>query len=241
MNQAACPLLDVTLDQAREGWAGRLEVDLASFENSGLTLISREGSYGITTLKFFDSIVAICQPALLPILSPLSPGDLLNMSLLLKSLNGHVANPIGIASISYTDSATLKEPPHFGVAHEGNSQEVELILSGCTKDEQEESGVATMPFIFIADSVVEKPGAVASYEIWNGKIAQLGVLTKPEHRGQGLASSAAHAAAKAALATGLIPQWRCQIGNVSSYRLSQKLGFHQVGLQLAIGVVPSSS
>lgn len=241
MNQAACPLLDVTLDQAIEGWAGRLEVDLASLENSGLTLIPREGSYGITTLKFFDSIVAICQPALLSILSPLSPVDLLNMSLLLKNLNGYKVNPIGIASISYADSGTLKKSPHFDIAHEGNVQEVESILSVCTEGEQEESGVATMPFIFIADSIAGKPGAVAGYEVWNDKIAQLGVLTKPEHRGQGLASSAAHAAAKAALDTGLIPQWRCQIGNVSSYRLSQKLGFHEVGLQLAIDVVPSSN
>lgn len=239
MSQAACPLLDVTLDQVREGWADRLEIDLASLENSGSMLIPREGSYGITTLKFFDSIVAICQPALLPILSPLSPVNLLNMPLLLKSLNGYKVNPIGIASISYADSGTLKESPHFNIAHEGNVQEVESILSSCTESEQEESGVATMPFIFITDSIAGKPGAVASYEIWNDKIAQLGVLSRPEHRNRGLASSAAHTAAQNALSLNLIPQWRCRIGNSSSERLSQKLGFHKVGLQLAIDVLPS--
>jgi len=241
MNQAACPLLNVSLQQVRAGWSDRLEIDVSILQNPGLTLIAREGSYGVTTLKIFDSIVAICQPSLLPILSAISPANLLDMPLLLKSLNGYKVNPIGIASISYADEATLKVAPHSGATHISNLQEAESILSSCTESEQEESGIATMPSHFAADSADGKASAVAGYEVWNDKIAQLGVLTKPEHRGQGLASLAAHAAAKAALSAGLIPQWRCQIGNVSSHRLSQKLGFHEVGLQLAIDVVPSSS
>lgn len=238
MTQARTPLLDGSLQQVRGGWADRLGIDLKFLENAGLTLIPRESSYGITALKFFDSTVAICQPALLPTLTPLSADDFLNMPLLLKILSARKVNPIGIASISYADSATLTQSTDLGIAREGNNSEVESILSSCTESEQEESGVATMSSIFIAESMTREPGAVASYEIWNDKIAQLGVLTKPEYRSQGLASAAAQAASKSALSLGLIPQWRCRIGNVNSERLSQRLGFHKVGLQLAIDVVP---
>lgn len=239
MNVTPPALLDASLQQVRAGWAGRLEVDLCGLEKPSFTLIPREGSYGITVLKFFDSIVAICQPALLATLSPLSPADFLDMPLLMRSLSGHKMNPIGIASISYADSGTLTKSAHLAAVHEGNLKEVEAILSACDESEQEESGVATMPVIFIAESTTRKPGAVASYEIWNDKIAQLGVLAKPEYRGQGLASSAVETAAQNALSLSLIPQWRCRIGNANSERLSQRLGFQKVGLQLAIDVVPS--
>ena len=239
MTDIPSALLDVSLQQVMACWADRLEVDLCTLESNGMRLIPRESSYGITALKFLDSIVAICQPALLPILSPLSPDDFFDMPLLLKSLNAYKVNPIGIASISYADSRSLNKSSHFGITRDGNILEVESILSACAEEEQEESGVATMPAIFIAESSAGKPGAVASYEIWNDKIAQLGVLTKPEYRGQGLAASAAHAAAQNAISLRLIPQWRCRLGNSSSERLSQRLGFHKVGLQLAIDVAPS--
>jgi L-amino acid N-acyltransferase YncA len=239
MDELPSALLDVSLRQVRECWAERLEVDLRSLENSGFTLIPREGSYGITALQFIDSIVAICQPALLPTLSSLSPVDFLDMPLLLKRLNGYKVNPIGIASISYADLKTLKESSSLGITREGNVQDVESILSVSAESEQEESGVARMPAIFVAESLTGKPAAIASYEIWNNKIAQIGVLTKPEYRSQGFASLAARAASHSALSLGLIPQWRCRVGNLNSERLSQKLGFHNVGLQLAIDVLPS--
>jgi len=183
--------------------------------------------------------VAICQPELLSTLSPLSSLDFLNMSLLLKSLDDYNVDPIGIASISYADSETLKKSSSFANSREGDLQEVELILSACAESEREESGVATMPFIFIAESITGKPAAVASYEIWSDKIAQLGVLTKPEYRKLGLAASAVQKSIQSALGSALVPQWRCRIGNSSSERLSRTLGFHNVGFQLAIDVLPS--
>lgn len=234
------PLLDLSLHQVREAWSDRLEIDISTLQNPGLRLISRESSYGLTALKFFNSIVAICQPSLLPTLSLLSPADLFDMPILLEALSKHKTNPIGIASISYADETTLREASHFKPARHSNLPEVESILSSCTDEEQEESAIAAMPLHFVIDSSDGTAGAVAGYEVWNDKIAQLGILCKPKHRGQGLASSAAHEAAEHALSIGLIPQWRCRLGNASSYRVSQKLGFHEVGLQLAIDVAPSS-
>lgn len=241
MNEKASPLLDTSVHQVRAGWAERLEIDFSSLQKPELTLVGREGSYGVTVLKFFDSTIAISQPTLLPMLSLLSPADLLDMPLLLKVLSGRKINPIGIASISYADEVTLTGVQYPDATHLSNLHEAHSILSSCTESEQEESGIAAMSVYFATDSADGKAGAIAGYEVWNGKIAQLGVLTKPEHRGQGLASSVAHAAAKSAIDSGLIPQWRCKLGNLGSYRLSQKLGFYEVGLQLAIDVAPSSN
>ncbi len=232
------PLLSHSLHKVREAWSDRLEIDISTLQNPGITLISRESSYGLTALKFFNSIVAICKPSLFPSLSPLSPADLFNLPSLLETFSGHKVNPIGIASISYADETTLREVPNLKIARPSNLQELELILSSCTEEEQEESGVSAMPFHFAADSTDGTAAAVAGYEVWNNKIAQLGVLCRPEYRDQGLASSVAHEATKHALSAGLIPQWRCRLGNASSSRVSQRLGFHAVGLQLAIDVAP---
>lgn len=231
-------LHDSTINQIRAGWSDRLELDPMSLENSGLTLIPREGSSGITALKLLDSIVVICQPALFPTMATISPEELFDMPPLLNRLAAYTANPIGVASISYADVGTLEAPRSVHVAHQGKLKDVDFILSTCTEEEQEESDVSTMPTFFVAESDAGEPTSVAGYETWNGKIAQIGVLTRPEHRGKGYAAVAAQAVVQHALNNHLVPQWRCRIGNSSSDRLSQNLGFRKVGLQLAIDVVP---
>ncbi len=231
-------LQDSTIAQIRAGWVGRLELNPSNLEESGLTLIPREGSTGITSLKILDSIVVICQPALLPMLTSIPQDDFFNMPLLLGRLTMSNANPIGIATISYADTGTLENRRNSILAHEGNLKDVESVLSACTESEHEESGVSTMPTLFVTESSTGKPASVAGYEIWNDKIAQMGVLTKPEYRGLGFAFSTSHAASHSALGQRLIPQWRCRIGNSQSDILSQKLGFRKVGLQLAIDVAP---
>ena len=237
MNRSTSPLLDATLKRIGEGWAEQLRVDSSNFLKPGLSVVTRDGSHSVVAVKFFDSIVVLCPPTLFHALSPLSPANVLDMDLLLQVLEDHQPNPVGLATITYADQGTLEKSINSETAASANAQDLEEILMSCPRNEQDESGVARLEFLFAAACEDGSTGAVAGYEVWNGDIAQFGVLTKPSHRGQGLATIAAHAAAKAALDAGLIPQWRCRVGNVSSYRLSQKLGFHDAGFQLAIDVV----
>lgn len=76
--------------------------------------------------------------------------------------------------------------------------------------------------------------AIAGYQQWSSALAQLGVVAAQQHRGGGFAYAAAAAATGAALAEGLIPQWRSRQGNNSSTRLAQRLGFAHLGIQSAV-------
>ncbi len=74
--------------------------------------------------------------------------------------------------------------------------------------------------------------AAAGYLTWLGTTAHLCVLTAPAHRGRGLARVVAAAAARDALAAGLLPQWRAK--PEPSRRVARALGFRELGSQLSI-------
>lgn len=234
MKGAASPLLDATIDQVKAGWTERLHLPISTFFGPGIKLVSREVSNGLVVLQIQDSVVAVFPPALLPFLSSCSETELLDLATLLKILKDFQPTPIGIATIGYSDSATISNSPISDHAHVVYTDEVTELLSSCTLEEYEESGLLTMPHLFGARSEDGRVRTIAGYEAWNSKIAQMGILTMPSHRRKGFAFRAALTAAQAALETGLIPQWRCRIGNESSLRLSHQLGFHGLGCQLAV-------
>lgn len=60
-------------------------------------------------------------------------------------------------------------------------------------------------------------------------LADMGVVTHPEHRGQGHARSVIYALARAALAADHEPQYRCQIDNTASVKLASRSGFVSIG------------
>jgi len=234
MSAIASPLLNATNDQVKVGWAERLQLPTSTFNLSDISLVPKDGSKDLVVVQVQDSAVAVCPPALIPFLSPLSQIELLDLETLLQIPIDFQPNPNGIATIGYSDAATISDSSVSNHVRVACADQVVELLSSCVPEEQEESGIGTMPHLFGAQSDDGKTGAIAGYEVRNSKIAHMGILTMPSHRGKGFAFSAALAAAQAALETGLIPQWRCRIGNESSYRLSQQLGFHELGRQLAI-------
>lgn len=228
------PPTDVTFDRVRRGWAAKLSVDVSALTVPGITLVSKESSKSVVALELQNSVVVLCPPSLVPILSPLSQSELLDMALLLRILDEYRPDPVGTATIAYADIGALRESSDTNFARVANTHEVNAVMSSCTESEQAESGLANMPVLFAAQSADGEAGAIAGYEAWNANIAQMGVLAAPNLRGQGLAFSAAQEAAHKAIEAGLVPQWRCRIGNQSSYRLGQRLGFHEMGRQLTI-------
>lgn len=93
-----------------------------------------------------------------------------------------------------------------------------------------------MPSLFAVPSDDDRIAAVAGYEPWGGVLAHVGVLVAPAYRGRGLALPVASEATRQALAAGLVPQWRCRLGNEPSARLRDCLGFVLMGRQLTIAV-----
>lgn len=97
--------------------------------------------------------------------------------------------------------------------------------------ELDESGVAGLPELW----ALRRGGrvvAVAGYARWPGEVAHVCVLTADGHRGRGHAQAVSAAAVAAALAAGLLPQWRAR--PVESRRVARALGFRELGGQLSL-------
>jgi predicted GNAT family acetyltransferase len=72
--------------------------------------------------------------------------------------------------------------------------------------------------------------SAASMYPWSGaKIADLGVLTLPTHRGMGHARGVVRAISRFALEQGYEPQYRCQTDNAASVSLAKSAGLALFG------------
>jgi RimJ/RimL family protein N-acetyltransferase len=71
--------------------------------------------------------------------------------------------------------------------------------------------------------------AASAYPWGGASIADLGVLTLPEFRGQGHARHVVRALCHHALTQGYEPQYRCQLDNAASIALARSAGFTRFG------------
>ncbi len=67
--------------------------------------------------------------------------------------------------------------------------------------------------------------SAAGYEIWDGMIAHIGIVTRPDSRGAGKGCKCVGEIARHALAQRLIPQYRTLYENSGSMSLARKAGF----------------
>ena len=74
--------------------------------------------------------------------------------------------------------------------------------------------------------------AAAGFRAWPDHTAHLSVLTRPDHRGRGLARVVASAAVADALRAGMLAQWRAR--PEASRRVARSLGFTELGSQLSV-------
>lgn len=133
---------------------------------------------------------------------------------------------IGPCFLGYADQESLRGAHHPNARPLGHDDTVPLrrLRESCAAEEWAESGVE-----------IERPGlfgcfeeqrlvAVASYEVWGGTLAHIGVITDPQRRGSGYGRAAAASAANDALDRGLVIQWRALESNSASVALGTSLG-----------------
>lgn len=80
--------------------------------------------------------------------------------------------------------------------------------------------------------------AVAGYEVWDGCIAHLNILTHPARRGRGFGREAVAALARTALDRGLVPQYRVLADNAPSLAVAAAVGFQPYATSLALRLTP---
>lgn len=99
--------------------------------------------------------------------------------------------------------------------------------------EWEEAGVGPDSRVF-GLRVEERIVAVAGYERWPGRIAQLHVFCHPAYRRRGLAAEPLTAAISEALAANLLPQYRARDVNAASVALARRVGLVEYGWMATI-------
>lgn len=161
-------------------------------------------------------------------------GALLDLDHLQAALR--VDQVLGPATLAYLDADDFV-PAAGGVvdrlpAAATTASALDALLAATSPAEADESGLAGIT----SDAFVVRDGstvvAAAGYRLWPAATAHMLVLTAPAYRRRGLARRVSSAAAAAALADGLLPQWRAR--PAASRRVAAALGFREYGSQLSV-------
>ncbi len=140
---------------------------------------------------------------------------------------------IGPAFIGYARECTpcpgavrVLEEPDLPLARE--------FQAACSEEEWDHGGSEVGASPASGAFAGEALAALAGYEIWDGGIAHISVVTHPGYRGRGYGRQAvAHLAARA-LAAGLVPQYRTLEANTPSMRIAEALGFQCYACSVAV-------
>lgn len=165
----------------------------------------------------------------------LSGVELARHSTLLSLSRSHGGRGLGEASLLFCD--TLPSFPDDGPPVSSDPEHALALERLCPPDDVAEVGLSSMEQTCVLveerqESLI--PLAGAGYDVWQGILAHLGVLTAPDERRRGRGSYAAAIAVEESMAAGLIPQWRARTDNVGSQRTAIRAGFVRAGTQTSV-------
>ena len=172
--------------------------------------------------------VEFCEPFVVA-LSGISYEDLVKPHGLLERLPP-VSATLGPAHLFY--------PPAGYVAttaggEEAQRRDIDALIAHAAPEDLDESGIAHIESTaFVSRTDDGNVVSACGYRRWPNGVAHISALTHPDHRGQGHGFRAASAAVAAAIAEGLLPQWRAR--PIESRRLALALGLDVVGAQLSV-------
>jgi GNAT superfamily N-acetyltransferase len=128
--------------------------------------------------------------------------------------------------------ALLQEQLHVGVRQLNLADEAVFasFQSSASEQDLDDAYVALDHWAVFGAFEQEHLVCAASMYSWSGqKVADVGVLTLPPHRGMGHASRVVRAISRYAYEQGYEPQYRCQIDNVASVSLARSAGLGLFG------------
>lgn len=223
---------DIAQRRIVAAWAEVIGAPAEDFHKSEWAFVEREDLEVAVVVRVAGHGLAAAPLKALNLLRCASPEALLDVTALTTSLPAG-ADPIGSADLLFTESSPQPSPVGVSLAVPADVAELRDQVGA---SEWEESGVEDAQRRWAARTPEGRPAAVAGFNPWGGALAHMAVLASPRHRGAGFAYAAAAFAIHEALADGLIPQWRSRQGNASSLGLAQRLGFTQLGAQVAVAL-----
>ncbi|MEL0627592.1 GNAT family N-acetyltransferase [Salinibacterium amurskyense] len=113
---------------------------------------------------------------------------------------------------------------------EADTAAFEQFTAAIPENELDEAFVELDHWLVYGTFADDRLVAASSMYPWRGsQLADLGIITLPEYRGQGFATQTVRAISARALADGYEPQYRCQLGNDGSSAVALAAGFTLFG------------
>ncbi len=247
MNHALPRLSVQTIATIDRYWASSLGCPPGYLHGNGthiLPLPPADDYWGIFIFRRGGAVVitvpAALQTTLEPALRRIRAADLDDEAAVRALVEHPIDRIVGPAYLGYADEGTfLPMPdPETRLLQAADAAAVERLRAACSPTDWEHGGsaVGQQPAVgrFLAGELV----ALASWEVWDGTIAHIYVITHPAHRRRGYGKAVVSAIAAEALARGLVPQYRTLERNLPSVGIALALGFRQYATTLAIRLVP---
>ncbi|WP_412539960.1 GNAT family N-acetyltransferase [Longispora sp. K20-0274] len=142
---------------------------------------------------------------------------------------------LGPSQHHYLTSAD-RLPDHSGIRrlNPGDHLALAELRSACPEEDWEEGGFADEPGALFGAFDDGRLLAAANLTNWNGQPTDVGLLTRPDARGRGLATRAASAACAHALRLHGIVRYRTLVANPASMTIARRLGGTPYGLNIYV-------
>ncbi len=120
------------------------------------------------------------------------------------------------------------------VLGDGDADAVAALREACEPVAWDHGGPSPETVTSVGAFVGDALAALASYELWGERIAHIGIVTQPAHRGRGLGKAAVSALSRIVLDRGLVAQYRTLCANAPSMAIARALGFQRFATTLSI-------
>lgn len=222
-----------TLWALRRYWADRLGVTPNAFEESGVSFGPAEEG-GIQLFCRDDTLVVGTPDALrdsigdkIKSLSTLDTNNRDEVSEWFARFDG-IEHVLGPTFYGYADRETFTPVKSDArVLTAGDKSAYQTFRRSIPDDEWDAGGIEFTPGDTVGLFSDEKLVAVAGFDVWDGLLAHLAVVTHPDHRSQGYGQAVVSRATEQAFTDGFLPQYRTLDAWPWSVALANNLGFHR--------------
>jgi ribosomal protein S18 acetylase RimI-like enzyme len=161
----------------------------------------------------------------------------------LAAFNDRVARIIGPAFIGYTDARLFKHLTcgDARLLTDADEKAVETLRNACQAEEWDHGGSDFRPSEMVGVITGHQLAAVASYVVWGERIAHISIITHPDARQLGHATTAVSKLTRIVLERDLVPQYRTLEANHPSMAIGRRLGFVQYATSMAIRFRPPNA
>ena len=215
-----------------EFWAQRLGCPPSHFDGPGLAVVAHPLPGRTFAIATASAVVVAAPESLHERLRSVPHPRALVEPETLRPLLPAGAVLVGPARIAYLHRPLAAPAGVVSLASPADARLAALRGAVGAEDWRHANLEAAEPPLFGCE-VEGRLAAAAGFERLLGRVAHIGVLTDPAHRGRGLGRAVVRAAAARALELGMLPQYQTLASNTPALRIAESLRFEPFAVTLA--------